>query len=472
MMTAGSGSRAGPGRGPGYVGPGDTRSAARIGNATAGRHRPGALAKLPATPRPRPSRRNLDRPYRRPWCAVHGAGRRGCRRPRQRRRGTGCRGLRRRPARGLAHRSSRSARNGLLEALGRGGGLAPRHAARASRAGSPSIPGRRPPSNRTSGGRTSDRRRWIDPNVRSSVTSTIVMAGSADARSRVYGACCRAASGDGGYSAVQHVLERSRANEPCGEGTRRVPTADRHLDDAYAVLGVDRLADDETIATAHRRLARRHHPDLAGESATRRMMRINAAFDAIGTAAARSGEGHAQATSCATTLVGPGRGGAGRAVSWISAGISAGRWARSGGGSRLPVWLGDRGRALSRRDRPAAGADGIPPQPHARRFGPPGALVSAASTSVAGGLPMPAASPGARRPRTPSISGRLALESAQAQCSGRCRLGIHTCSNGSRATRTSSWVSRVMPTTRPSPVPIAAWRGAIIDVAGETANAR
>ena len=58
--------------------------------------------------------------------------------------------------------------------------------------------------------------------------------------------------------------------------------------DAYAVLGVDRTADDETIASAHRRLARHHHPDLAGESATRRMMRINAAFDAVRTAAARA----------------------------------------------------------------------------------------------------------------------------------------------------------------------------------------
>ena len=29
--------------------------------------------------------------------------------------------------------------------------------------------------------------------------------------------------------------------------------------DAYAVLGVDRNADDKTIASAHRRLARRHH---------------------------------------------------------------------------------------------------------------------------------------------------------------------------------------------------------------------
>ena len=57
--------------------------------------------------------------------------------------------------------------------------------------------------------------------------------------------------------------------------------------DAYAVLGVDRTADDEAIARAYRRLARRHHPDLAGEAATRRMMRINAAFDAIRTARAR-----------------------------------------------------------------------------------------------------------------------------------------------------------------------------------------
>jgi DnaJ-class molecular chaperone len=57
--------------------------------------------------------------------------------------------------------------------------------------------------------------------------------------------------------------------------------------DPYAVLGVDRTADDQTIARAHRRLARRHHPDLAGESATSRMMRINAAFDAIRTSRAR-----------------------------------------------------------------------------------------------------------------------------------------------------------------------------------------
>jgi curved DNA-binding protein CbpA len=53
--------------------------------------------------------------------------------------------------------------------------------------------------------------------------------------------------------------------------------------DAYVVLGISRDADDTAIALAHRRLARRHHPDVAGESANSRMMRINAAFDAIRT---------------------------------------------------------------------------------------------------------------------------------------------------------------------------------------------
>jgi curved DNA-binding protein CbpA len=51
--------------------------------------------------------------------------------------------------------------------------------------------------------------------------------------------------------------------------------------DAYAVLGVDPAADDATIAAAYRMLARRYHPDIAGEIATRRMMRINAAWDQL-----------------------------------------------------------------------------------------------------------------------------------------------------------------------------------------------
>ncbi|HSL76868.1 MAG TPA: DnaJ domain-containing protein [Candidatus Limnocylindrales bacterium] len=66
-----------------------------------------------------------------------------------------------------------------------------------------------------------------------------------------------------------------------------MPSSETRTADAYAILGVDRTADDRTIARAHRRLARRHHPDLAGEAETPRMMRINAAFDAIRSVRAR-----------------------------------------------------------------------------------------------------------------------------------------------------------------------------------------
>jgi curved DNA-binding protein CbpA len=58
--------------------------------------------------------------------------------------------------------------------------------------------------------------------------------------------------------------------------------------DAYVVLGLSREADDAAVARAHRRLARRHHPDVAGDAASRRMMRINAAYDAIKTAERRA----------------------------------------------------------------------------------------------------------------------------------------------------------------------------------------
>ena len=51
--------------------------------------------------------------------------------------------------------------------------------------------------------------------------------------------------------------------------------------DAYAVLGVEPSVDDDAIQAAYRRLARRYHPDIAGETATKRMMKINAAFDRV-----------------------------------------------------------------------------------------------------------------------------------------------------------------------------------------------
>lgn len=59
----------------------------------------------------------------------------------------------------------------------------------------------------------------------------------------------------------------------------------------YAVLGVDRNADDDQIKTAYRRLIRENHPDTLiakgmppefVKVATERMAAINAAFDQIG----------------------------------------------------------------------------------------------------------------------------------------------------------------------------------------------
>ncbi len=78
--------------------------------------------------------------------------------------------------------------------------------------------------------------------------------------------------------------------------------------DAYVVLGIARDADDKAIAMAHRRLARRHHPDVAGEDANARMMRINAAYDAIRTPERRAEYDRARRHAA----VRDGTGGAGR----------------------------------------------------------------------------------------------------------------------------------------------------------------
>lgn len=51
--------------------------------------------------------------------------------------------------------------------------------------------------------------------------------------------------------------------------------------DPYAVLQVAPDADEAVIAAAYRALARRHHPDVAGESATTRMRAINAAWEIL-----------------------------------------------------------------------------------------------------------------------------------------------------------------------------------------------
>lgn len=60
------------------------------------------------------------------------------------------------------------------------------------------------------------------------------------------------------------------------------------LDDPYATLGLSSSCSDEAIQSAHRALARRYHPDLAGEAGTRHMAEINVAFDRIRTPARRA----------------------------------------------------------------------------------------------------------------------------------------------------------------------------------------
>ena len=59
--------------------------------------------------------------------------------------------------------------------------------------------------------------------------------------------------------------------------------------DPYKTLQVDREAEDEVIAAAYRRLARKYHPDVAaGSEAAARMAAINAAWELIGDPAKRA----------------------------------------------------------------------------------------------------------------------------------------------------------------------------------------
>ncbi|HEX9132757.1 MAG TPA: DnaJ domain-containing protein [Ktedonobacteraceae bacterium] len=52
-------------------------------------------------------------------------------------------------------------------------------------------------------------------------------------------------------------------------------------DNYYAILGVPVDADDDTLKRAYRQLARRYHPDLAGQEGAVHMKRINRAYDVL-----------------------------------------------------------------------------------------------------------------------------------------------------------------------------------------------
>ncbi|MFI5292101.1 MAG: J domain-containing protein, partial [Candidatus Limnocylindrales bacterium] len=60
--------------------------------------------------------------------------------------------------------------------------------------------------------------------------------------------------------------------------------------DHYKILQVDSEAEEEVIQAAYRRLARKYHPDVAGggEEAAARMAAINAAWDVLRDAVART----------------------------------------------------------------------------------------------------------------------------------------------------------------------------------------
>src|SRR3989442_4894668 len=52
--------------------------------------------------------------------------------------------------------------------------------------------------------------------------------------------------------------------------------------DYYRILGADRHADDKTLKSAYRRLARKHHPDVAKtKDAGERFKEINEAYEVL-----------------------------------------------------------------------------------------------------------------------------------------------------------------------------------------------
>src|SRR6185437_5848981 len=51
--------------------------------------------------------------------------------------------------------------------------------------------------------------------------------------------------------------------------------------DYYAVLGLPPSADDATIRLAYRRLARRYHPDIAGDENLHLMQAVNQAYQTL-----------------------------------------------------------------------------------------------------------------------------------------------------------------------------------------------
>ena len=91
--------------------------------------------------------------------------------------------------------------------------------------------------------------------------------------------------------------------------------------DPYKVLQVDPEAEDEVIAAAYRRLARKYHPDTAaGADSVGRMEAINAAWEVLGDPKRRAAHDRQRAVEAAISRSGPAGGQAetGASGSWPS----------------------------------------------------------------------------------------------------------------------------------------------------------
>jgi curved DNA-binding protein CbpA len=90
--------------------------------------------------------------------------------------------------------------------------------------------------------------------------------------------------------------------------------------DPYKILQVDPEAEDEVIAAAYRRLARKYHPDTAtGAEAIGRMEAINAAWEVLGNPKRRATHDRQRALEAAIARSAAERGGSGDPASSTSA---------------------------------------------------------------------------------------------------------------------------------------------------------
>jgi curved DNA-binding protein CbpA len=112
--------------------------------------------------------------------------------------------------------------------------------------------------------------------------------------------------------------------------------------DPYKILQVDPEAEDEVIAAAYRRLARKYHPDVApGPEAAVRMAAINAAWEAIGDPERRAASDRERSLRAAldrrdAEAAGRAPAGAGPAGATSTGGTAAGSRPGAGSGDAVP----------------------------------------------------------------------------------------------------------------------------------------